>query len=371
MPKKDEPLIIIDLVRFTCAMMVMIYHFVVTSWLEPTPIATSVLGSVTPPNIMLIALSKSNWIGVQIFFVISGMVIAQSADKLRPMDFLEKRLLRIVPGVFLCATATAVVLTAAGEGDLGLLTRWCRSIAFWPLGSQIDPSYWTLGIELSFYLLVSLFIHVRRSAGAATAATILIFGSGAFWAALALGGRISGPIGIGTPINLMLLPHGCFFALGIVFTLAAKTGLDRALATKMALALLICCAEIIWKAHERSAVGMGPVDFVTPLAGFLTGVALLAATWRLQPLLARWVPPQRAREIGLLTYPLYLLHQEAGRALIGFASKLGFSTESAIGVAVVVALAAAWLVAAVLEPRMRHVLQNSRNALRSLPTQSA
>ncbi|MGD5438086.1 hypothetical protein QUS99_22630, partial [Xanthomonas citri pv. citri] len=49
------------------------------------------------------------WVGVEIFFVISGFVIANSASQASPGEFLLGRALRLYPAVWVCATATFLV----------------------------------------------------------------------------------------------------------------------------------------------------------------------------------------------------------------------------------------------------------------------
>src|SRR5712675_1260110 len=56
------------------------------------------------------------WVGVEIFFVISGFVIANSASKSSATEFLVGRALRLYPAVWVCATATLLVLVLFGSG---------------------------------------------------------------------------------------------------------------------------------------------------------------------------------------------------------------------------------------------------------------
>src|SRR3954465_3556967 len=54
------------------------------------------------------------WVGVEIFFVISGFVIANSASRSSPTHFLLGRARTLYPAVWVCATATLLVLLLFG-----------------------------------------------------------------------------------------------------------------------------------------------------------------------------------------------------------------------------------------------------------------
>ncbi len=112
--------------------------------------------------------------GVKIFFVISGYLVAQSylrdAD---PRRFLQRRLLRIVPGlaavvlltVFVLGPALSALPVPAYFADLSTWT-YLANLAFYPadalpglFGANVAPgevngSLWSLPPEISMYLLL-------------------------------------------------------------------------------------------------------------------------------------------------------------------------------------------------------------------------
>src|SRR5258708_29782648 len=95
------------------------------------------------------------WIGVEIFFVISGFVIANSANGKSPMQFLKGRALRLYPAAWCCATLTLIVRSlVSDEPFAALLPSYLRSLALSPKGPWIDDVYWTLAIEIGFYALI-------------------------------------------------------------------------------------------------------------------------------------------------------------------------------------------------------------------------
>jgi peptidoglycan/LPS O-acetylase OafA/YrhL len=124
----------------------------------------------------------------------------------------------------------------------------------------------------------------------------------------------------------------------------------------LALLMPVAAIEIVAHTAER-AESIGAMPSVA-LAGllFFGGVAVLIAAPRLQPLLARRITPRVARTIGLMTYPLYLLHQDAGAALLVALAGAGASPRLAAGLSAAAILTLAWLVACWLEPVLRRLL---------------
>jgi peptidoglycan/LPS O-acetylase OafA/YrhL len=118
---------------------------------------------------------------------------------------------------------------------------------------------------------------------------------------------------------------------------------------------LTALVDIAARSSERGH----PLDWRVPIAPMLTftlGLAVVIAAVRLQPRLARRVPPTFAVTLGLMTYPLYLLHQEIGAAIIAAAMRLGLSYWSAAAAALTIVLGIAWAVAAIFEPTLRRSL---------------
>jgi exopolysaccharide production protein ExoZ len=120
--------------------------------------------------------------GVDIFFVISGFIIARTALR-RPENFLRTRIIRVVP-IYLVATILMVGVVFAFPGRVnstevspdGLL----KSTLFIPYEMATRPGPilevgWTLNYEMFFYVVVALALLITRSAkrGLAAAAVLL------------------------------------------------------------------------------------------------------------------------------------------------------------------------------------------------------
>ena len=111
------------------------------------------------------------WLGVYIFFVISGFVIPYSLEKANYgyrhlWSFLSKRIVRLDPPyfanmAFILALAFVVPLVPGFQGAQShfTATQLLSHVAY--LNSVvgktwINPVYWSLGIEFQYYLLIGL-----------------------------------------------------------------------------------------------------------------------------------------------------------------------------------------------------------------------
>ncbi|MBN9549115.1 MAG: acyltransferase, partial [Alphaproteobacteria bacterium] len=65
------------------------------------------------------------------------------------------------------------------------------------------------------------------------------------------------------------------------------------------------------------------------------------------------------RRIGLMTYPLYLIHDVVGAAMLGVLARAGVPYLAAIPVVGAAMIAVSWLVAAEAEPRIRLLLDRT------------
>ena len=119
-------------------------------------------------------IAKTGWLGVHIFFVISGYCITASAYKIiiknkTPWDFIKNRFLRLFPVYWLAFVLTiAVNLIAAPFNHSGVWNNLPATWQIW-LGNilLIQPYiqvpnyvvvYWSLVVEVAFYLLVTILL---------------------------------------------------------------------------------------------------------------------------------------------------------------------------------------------------------------------
>ena len=123
---------------------------------------------------------ENGFLGVDIFFVLSGFLMAILAEKVSPSEFYAKRLKRLLPAYFvvvLVSTVAVIALTIPVDSNQRLDRIFydlvgLSNFAFWAENSYFSNSefkpllnFWSLAVELQFYLLAPFllpFLHKRK-----------------------------------------------------------------------------------------------------------------------------------------------------------------------------------------------------------------
>src|SRR5699024_5958570 len=174
--------------------------------------------------------------------------------------------------------------------------------------SHVDGVYWTLWVEMKFYLLMVIFLLVgittRRVLAVALAWPLISWGF-----ALAEVPHVW---------DWLIYRHAPFFAGGMVIYLIHRHGhtLGRwaVLLVNVALGLVHAIPGLTDQVAERTPYQLNPVILGALTLACFVAVALLSWT-RLQYIQWRWLTV-----IGALTYPLYLIHQYWGWWVISMVS---------------------------------------------------
>lgn len=342
----------IDLVRFACAVSVAAFHL---TWMT-AGIAWSM---------------PFGWVGVEVFFVISGLVIANSAHGATARQFMVGRFLRIYPAAW-CAAAISYPLFLWGgyaRHTTGLIPLYYSMILL--PGPFLATAYWTLPIELAFYFLIYTVITLHGFRHIQAIAILLILWGAPYLVALTLTTRgvvhwgwVDFDYGWKT---MSLLRHGPYFGLGILVWLFKEKRLSKIGAGAAVLALVLGCMEIyarsveVWPKFAHSAFTQQTpwTHLAIPsCVAFSTAFAAILASVKFNHLFPANAAVRRVvRLLGLTTYPFYLLHERVGEYAIYQAKRLGLAPLPCALVALVcvgaVALAVAWQ----FEPALRGLLR--------------
>lgn len=337
-----DALVAIDLLRFGAAAMVMLCHYF-GEWAIVTRLGVGAGSGPTglPTNAWL----SSGWVGVEIFFVISGYVIAMSASGSTATDFARRRLLRLWPGAIVCASLTALVLLIAGVSWELIAPRYAASALMILWAKPIDPVYWSLLVEGVFYTLVTLLLAIGR--WNAVKAALALSG----WTLVYLAWVVSpasGALPAVQPVaEFLLAPFGAFFGMGILFQQAHREpgSVKGWMFLPSFLAAPVCIGAI-------GAIDGSPGSSQALLL-FVIGVAVVILAPRLQSAFRTDRARRIAIALGLATYPLYLIHASVGQALMVGAAKLGIAPTLSVGPVILLMTGLALFIAVRMEPILR------------------
>lgn len=286
------------------------------------------------------------FVGVEIFFVISGYVIASSSVGRSPREFLIGRAMRLIPILWVSVAMALVILAAFGSPLPQLMVRAAGSAFLSPVGPYLDSVVWTLVIEVCFYFAVWVLLVLF---GARIAQILPVFaGVLAVASLINLLFEISGyKLGNLIPM-LLLLRHGGFFALGILIWSFGSGRQKPGLSTVIAIAS--CVVEIYAVMGVRNGEAGTQFTFLFPLVVWAIGSALVYyGAMNLKPAASKPV-----RMAGLMTYPIYLVHQTIGGSVIAVATNaLGLPLPVAIVLGVGAIIGVSWGLVALVEPRLR------------------
>jgi peptidoglycan/LPS O-acetylase OafA/YrhL len=289
----------LDLLRLVAVLGVVLYHF---GFWGP---ASHGVPQVALP--WLTPIAKYGFLGVPAFFVISGFVIAYSAEGRTATGFAIARFSRIYPTFVFCMTLTCLAIVFLGPPHFEASFRqWLANlfIAAPAFGQPyMDTSYWSLVIEVMFYAWVAVFIAAglfpRR------VDTIILV-----WLGITFANELT--LDASLIEKLFLTDDSGFFAVGLLIYQFYRGRRGPALYGLLAVSIGTAVFQSIHKAVKLTPHTGGVFDEWTVAAICLASVGIIFLATRI-----RHVPLPSALVLaaGGLTYPLYLLHMQFGYVL--------------------------------------------------------
>jgi peptidoglycan/LPS O-acetylase OafA/YrhL len=268
-------------------------------------------------------LVRGGFIGVDIFFVISGYLISTiilenlQQNRFSFLDFYTRRIRRIFPALILvlagcllagwcCLLATEYSRlgkhVAAGAGFLSNLALW-RESGYFDGGAVTKPllHLWSLGIEEQFYLLWPLLLWLCWRVRASPLLAILAVGVVSF--GLNIGEATNRVADFYSPQTRFweLSCGGCLACLRLFPHPAFERLRARSTSIQAIAGCLLLAAALLMISNARPYPGWWAL---LPAAGTLLMLSAGPESW-----LARRVLSNRALVwVGLISYPLYLWH---------------------------------------------------------------
>jgi peptidoglycan/LPS O-acetylase OafA/YrhL len=159
--------------------------------------------------------------------------------------------------------------------------------------------------------------------------------------------------------QLLLVHHGCLFALGVYLWLLMFKGVTLR-------RLIIACVlfaggfiEILHSAQELATIVGMDLPRVRPATIWAVFMVMIIASIAMNDRMqarAGWLAPV-FRMLGLMTYPLYLLHQTVGTALMRTLHNLGMPRFVILFLAAAVCIFISGIIAAAFEPLSKQRLR--------------
>ncbi|MFG2620635.1 acyltransferase family protein [Streptomyces sp. NPDC048507] len=291
---------VLDGLRIVAAVMVVCHHYMRDAFWG---------GDASQPFGWLGTASRYGWLGVELFFMISGFVICMSAWGRSLGSYLRSRVIRLGPAYWFCALLTGAVLTVqakAFDTTAPTLSQILTNLTMvqTPLRvDPLDPSYWTLWAEARFYLIFAIVAW-----SGLTYRKVLNFCW--IWTVAALLGPTSGLPLLDIVADSVYAP---LFISGICFYLIRRYG-PRAGEPWVLLAF----SWLLMQRYLVDIVGWNTVAgdklswsvCLAVVTGCYAIMAAVALGW-LDRITWRWLSTA-----GAISYPLYLLHQQIGVTLL-------------------------------------------------------
>lgn len=286
----------IDLLRFMAALAVVFFHYSFRGY------AADALSPLAYPA--LAGVSRYGYLGVELFFMISGFVILMTAARGRLRAFVISRMTRLYPAFWVCCTATflAIVLFGAPRftADAAQYVVNMTMLSGFVGTTSIDGVYWSLFVEMRFYALVALVLLLGKIHQAERWLVVWLVASLVLEGLPAMPGRLR---------YLLVTDYSAFFIAGATCFLIWQEGISRVRSAILAGSWGLAVFQSTRGLDGFESHYQVPISGLV-VAGIITGfflVMLLVALKRTGRIARmRWML------LGALTYPLYLLHQYIG-----------------------------------------------------------
>jgi peptidoglycan/LPS O-acetylase OafA/YrhL len=308
----------LDALRGIAAMTVVLFHF--------TTQFDKLFGHGSPP---LLSFPLGHY-GVNLFFIISGFVIFMTIERAKaPMDFVVSRFSRLYPAYWVAIALTFSITHLLGlpEHLSDIKTALFNGLMFHKMAfgvPHVDGVYWTLEVELLFYLgmfilmMTSRLSHVHGILFALLTLRLIYFVAQEYF-------------GIALPwviYRYLIVGQIAWFAIGMVmYRLTFHAGEKK---SWLDWSVAFAAVSVLAIAESPSIAG---------LAVFFGALVLAAAKGKLKilanPVLV-W--------LGSVSYTLYLLHENIGWSIMLSLREAGAGANFSILTAILVSLILASLV---------------------------
>jgi peptidoglycan/LPS O-acetylase OafA/YrhL len=287
----------IDLLRFLAAIAVVLFHYAFRGY---------VAHSSSMPYPWLEPVAKYGSYGVDLFFMISGFVILMSASSGSIKHFVISRIVRLYPAFWICCTLTFLVLITFGKGqptlpqyfsNMTMLSNFKLMQMLVPK-PHIDGAYWSLMVEIRFYILVAVVLMLRQIHRAelfltAWLVTVILFEL----------------TGMDRLDDILIVEYAAYFIGGAMAYQIWAHGVSSLRLGVIGVSWIVALYENWLSLPKFEAATHTSMDrgIIFSLVTVFFLLMLLIATKK-----TGWIGRVNWMKFGALTYPLYLVHQAIG-----------------------------------------------------------
>lgn len=259
-------------------------------------------------------------LGVQMFFIISGFVIVLSLKGKTLKEFALSRFIRLFPLYWFICTLTYIVTLIVPNARPLTFHDFLTSMTmlgdqingFLHYGGLIDASYWTLSVELIFYIAIGLFVYLFSYKN------IRYFLLG--WLCISII-SIFFNLDNNYYIKLLLVHHAFYFvfgsALALLISKEATNKYEKIIDYILLFGSSVYSIFIISSIYPLYLTPNPQDSLWITIINILLFVIMLAVVY-LSPKIKNSKVIKDLIIIGGITYPLYLLHQTLGTTIINY-----------------------------------------------------
>lgn len=319
--EKEKRIKELDLIRAISAIFIMLYHYTTRYEMSIGHIKSNYFLDV-----------KYGYMAVAVFFILSGFLVAFKINEEKSsFKFFIKKLIRIYPSYIIAMILTTIVIFIGGEpfadrlcsvkefiANLFILTQY--------LGvKQVDGVYWTLTIEMTFYIIVAGVILLKKNKNIKLLSLLWII----ICLILNIISLYFNPMIIKGLKILFISTYSQLFIIGIIMCLIYKEENSKI----NYFTLLLCII------NQYFALGLEYTIFLIVFVVLLYLIIIKIIK------LPKWLCENRIVHLmSSISYPFYLVHQFIGFVIIYYLEKNNFIGEYNIIIPFIIMVGVAYLI---------------------------